>query len=403
MDITRTGDSGALRVTTLAQGWPDDRPGGLNRYVADLHAGLGRAGVDEELVVFGPAASAPGRVRRAVPEDSGMAARLLSTAREGVASGRGSAVVVSHFAMYGLLPSLVLRLTRRTPLVAHFHGPWAGESASSGAGRASAAAKQLVERVHVRSAAAVVTASRAFGQLVQDVHGVPASRVHPIHPGVDLDRFHPLPEPERAALRRRLGVPDSGRLVVTARRLVPRMGIDVLLQAWPGGPDDRLVVVGDGPSRAALEAEAARLGRPGVVFAGRVDEEALVAHYQAADAVVVPSTALEGFGLVVLEALACGTPVVASDLGGLSEVLPGLDPTLMVPPDDVPALRERLQAALAGDLPDRAACRATAQEHSREAFAAAVAAVYRQVAAEAAERGARRASRRPAPGAERAR
>src|SRR4029077_8245672 len=104
---------------------------------------------------------------------------------------------------------------------------------------------------------------------------------------------------------------------------------------------------GEGPERAPLEALASRLGiSSSVRFLGRVDDETLVACYQAANVSVVPTVALEGFGLTVLEALACGTPVIATDAGGMPEGLAPLDPTLIVPAGDAPSLAQRLETAL---------------------------------------------------------
>ena len=363
---------------SIAQGWPDDRPGGLNRYAADLHAGLLEHGVDDRLVVFGPASSAGPGVHRAGSEDAPLPARLAAVRSVAVRAGAGADVLATHFALYGTLPALTPPL-HSLPLVAHFHGPWAQESRAQGARGAGPRVKDAVEGHHVRSARAVVTASAAFADLVVARHGVASARVHVVHPGVDVERFTPASPERRAALRAALGVAEGDVLAVTARRLVPRMGLEVLMAAWPAAPGRRLVIVGDGPSRSVLDAAAAEV--PGVTLTGRVDDDALVAWYRAADVVVVPSNSLEGFGLVVLEALACGTPVLASAVGGMTEVLPHLGPGLLVPPGDTDAWRTRLVAALRpDDLPDRAACRTFAAARSVGRFAAEVASLYQDAA-----------------------
>ncbi len=123
------------------------------------------------------------------------------------------------------------------------------------------------------------------------------------------------------------------------------------------------------PARRATRSKArsAELGLGGVVrFAGRVNDEELVRYYQAADVSIVPSIALEGFGLVVLESLATGTPVVASAVDGLSKALDGLAPDLLVPPSDPQALANRLLGALTGDqpLPTAEICRRHAESYS---------------------------------------
>ena len=144
------------------------------------------------------------------------------------------------------------------------------------------------------------------------------------------------------------------------------MGLDVLLDAWAevlrttdGAAE--LLVVGDGPQRDQLLARAdQRADLAGHVrFLGRVDDATLVSAYRAADVSIVPSVSLEGFGLVVLESLACGTPVIASDAGGLPEVLRPLREDLVVPAGDRGALARRIGAAIEGSLPlpDPTTCR----------------------------------------------
>ena len=178
--------------------------------------------------------------------------------------------------------------------------------------------------------------------------------VHVLPPGVDTEKFAPG---DRLAARAALGLSHGAFVALSVRRLVPRMGLDVLLEAWatvdPSADQEAILcIVGEGPERSHLEALGHELGIAGVVrFVGGIDDEALVRYYQAADVSLVPSIALEGYGLVVLESLAAGTPVVASAVDGLSEALDGLAPDLLVAPGDSAALGKRLRAAITGELP----------------------------------------------------
>jgi glycosyltransferase involved in cell wall biosynthesis len=135
-------------------------------------------------------------------------------------------------------------------------------------------------------------------------------------------------------VRERLGIAPAARLVVTLRNLEPRMGLLELLRAMPAvraaHPDVHLVVAGTGPLAPALQAETTGLGLTGAVrFAGFVPEADLPAFYGAADLFVLPTQALEGFGLVTLESLACGTPVAGTPIGATPELLEPLDPALV--------------------------------------------------------------------------
>jgi glycosyltransferase involved in cell wall biosynthesis len=142
------------------------------------------------------------------------------------------------------------------------------------------------------------------------------------------------------------------------------MGIDILLQALVAVkakvPDVWLAIAGKGALRPVLEQQARELGlQEQVQFLGYVPDEQLPVAYQAADLTVVPSQSLEGFGLILLESLACGTPVLSTPVGGMPEVLRPFQPALVTDSPDSDALAARLVELLTGKipLPDRAACR----------------------------------------------
>jgi glycosyltransferase involved in cell wall biosynthesis len=160
-------------------------------------------------------------------------------------------------------------------------------------------------------------------------------------------------------------------VVLAVRRLVHRMGLGDLVEAWwlagLGDYGGQLLIVGTGPERAGLERRVAELGlSDSVRLLGAVPDNLLVEAYRAADVCAVPSAELEGFGLVVLESLACGTPVVATDVGGLPEVLDELQPDLVVPPARPDLLGARLLDAARGSrpLPGPEVCRTFAERHS---------------------------------------
>lgn len=132
-------------------------------------------------------------------------------------------------------------------------------------------------------------------------------------------------------------------------RLVERKGVAVLLDALELGGSDRLVVVGDGPLRGELEARASRAGLGGrVEFAGWVPAAALSARLAAADALVLPAVRdakgdVEGLGVVLIEALAAGRPVIASESGGIVDIVRHGETGLLVPPGDPRALAEAIR------------------------------------------------------------
>ncbi|RZS87399.1 glycosyltransferase involved in cell wall biosynthesis [Motilibacter rhizosphaerae] len=391
-----TSSAARLRPVLVGMSW--DTPGGLTRYLRDLHGALEAAGAAPRVLVLAPATEAPASARVVGDETAPLAQRLRGYAR--AAAREDAGVVDAHFALYAAWPVLA-GAWRRRPLVVHFHGPWADESLAAGTRQGAAVrAKRALEGAVYRRARRLVVLSTAFADLLVEGYGVDRERVHVVRPGVDLERF----TPDHEGARERLGL--SGPVVVSARRLVPRMGLDVLLRAWaqlPPPPGATLLLTGEGPEAPALAALAAELGVSGSVrLLGRVTEEHLVDLYRAADACVLPSLSLEGFGLAAVEALATGTPVLVTAVGGLPEVVEGLEggqrTGLVVPPGDVAALAERLRAALVGDLPSRDACRAHAETFSWARAAEENLAVYALAADEAAGTAARTAAASAGPG-----
>lgn len=373
----------------VGERWFTDEPGGLNRYVADLHHALQANGWPNSVMVLGPATGAS--VVAVSSADQPVARRLLALRRAAGAMSPRPAVIDAHFALYAF-PVVLAGPLRTTPLVVHFHGPWAAETQTAGGPGWTVPVKRAVERAVYRRAECVVVLSEAFSKIVVARYGVDPARVQVIPPGVDLERFSPG---DRATARRRFAVADDDFLVVAARRLESRMGLDTLLTAFGdlqlARPQARLLIAGQGSGADELEAARRRLPHPDRVFlVGRLSDDDLVLLYRAADCSVVPSRSLEGFGLVVLESLACGTPSVVSDVGGLPDAVAGLSPQLVVAADRPDALASRLVAAADGDLPSRDECRAHAERFRWGDVARRHIELYTQVAAERAQPGARR-------------
>ena len=346
-----------------------DQPGGVNRYVHDLRGALAERGLEVRTVTLGPSASPTDRMTIAANASDPLVTRVRNyTARVRLLAGDAD-VIDSHFALYALGP-LLTRSLRGRPLVTHFHGPWAREHLG-GSGSPVAHAKRFVERAVYAHSKELIVLSAAFRRILLEDYGVAPWHVHVVPPGVDLKTFR---VGDSGEARRALELSHSSWVAFTARRLVPRMGIDVLLDAWQSFARSRddvlLLVAGQGPERERLEKRVEQLAIANTVrFTGKLTDKELVAHYQAADLCVVPSLALEGFGLVVLEALACGTPVIGTDVDGLGETLVRLERDLVVPSGDPVALAERLAAAQAGraPLPDADRCRTFARSFSWDA------------------------------------
>ncbi len=191
-------------------------------------------------------------------------------------------------------------------------------------------------RLTLQSADLITCVSKYTEAYVHSI--VPSCRAITIPNGVNVDRFFPGPSPPDVTKPR----------FVSLRRLVPRNGLDVLLDAWELArlsPAAELVVGGTGSEEAALRARAE--GLPGVRIIGRVPDDDHADFYRGALAAVMPTISGEGFGLMAVEAMACGTPVIASDQGALSEVVRDGETGILVPPGDARALADAMRRLFA--------------------------------------------------------
>jgi len=242
-------------------------------------------------------------------------------------------VVVLYQVTSGL-PVQVMCELRRMPTLYYFLSPWHVEHelaypAPASFRRLGVAARRCAQGMLLRRASKVLTASQYMKGLATEV----APRESTVVPhGVDVSVFHPVPD--RSVARRRLGLPQDRHVVLTVRRLVRRMGLHNLVRAAKSVlrrfPQALFVVGGEGPLRRELEGLADEQGvRDSILFVGFVPADLLPAYYQAADVFVLPTAALEGFGIVMLEAMACGTPVVATPVGAIPELLCRVTPELL--------------------------------------------------------------------------
>jgi len=372
------------RVLAIGAESSQSPPGGLTRYFFDLVRELAKIGFETRSVLAGTPQPTGKRLGGADRISSGLASRLLHVRRTAAKQTPWADVVDAHFALYAFLPVFTSRL-RKVPLVVHFQGPWADESRSTGEGVFACFIKRSIERAVYHHARELVVLSGAFKRILVERYGVPPWHVTVIPPGVDLEKFSPGSREEG---RQETSLPQDAWIVLSVRRLIPRMGLDVLLRSWAQATDERdiealLLIAGDGPFRGELERLAGELELgQSVRFLGEVGDSSLVSLYRAANLCVVPSITLEGFGLTVLESLACGTPVVATDSGGLPEALSPLDPTLIVNAGDTEALARRIEVAMDGSipLPTGSVCRSFSEQFNWKDIASRNGEVYQPAA-----------------------
>ncbi|MFH1080770.1 MAG: glycosyltransferase family 4 protein [Pseudomonadota bacterium] len=190
------------------------------------------------------------------------------------------------------------------------------------------ASRKWIEKKVLNDADLIVVLSQYTCDKLFNIYGVPVEKIAVIPGGIDLVRFHP--PADKKAITKRLHLPQEKTSLPTVRNLVARMGIENLIRAMQdivkSVPNIVLIIGGTGPLKDDLAMLSRRLNLDHHIhFAGFIPEAALPEHYQAADLFVLPTVELEGFGLVTLEALASGTPVLGTPVGGTQEILSRFD------------------------------------------------------------------------------
>ncbi|ADW71502.1 glycosyltransferase family 4 protein [Granulicella tundricola] len=361
--------------------------GGEGRVFSELSKYMPSAGIDLIGVVGGPddvSQFTQGKVVNFALDGAGMANRLMGARKVigQILKQSRPDIVGSHFALY---TAPALDLMKGLPKVTHFHGPWADESKQEGSSSGAAFAKAQVENYVYRNSDRVIVLSKAFAELVTDRYSVNPEVIRIVPGSVDIQRFSLADTRQDARLH--LGLPTDRPILLSVRRLVQRMGLSNLIEAVAAIskviPDVLLCIGGEGGLRSSLERQVREHNLTKYVrFLGYIDEASLPRLYRAADINVVPTLALEGFGLVAAEALAAGTPSMVTPIGGLPEVVASLSENLIFRSSSVEDLADGLIAGLLGKvkLPSQSNCESYAREnYNSTLMAERTVAVYREL------------------------
>ncbi len=352
--------------------------GGMNVYVRELTKQFGRMGIEVDVftrsqdehvphvlhdlgygnrvvhIPAGPEGPLPKEQLVAhIPE---FASQILSFAQS---KGLRYDLIHSHYWMSGIA-AIQLRAAWGTPIVHMFHTLGHMKNRIAGFGEAEGEYRINGEKQVMRAADRLIAATPAELAQLQWLYGCEPRKIAVIPPGVDLTHFYPIPQDEA---REVVGIPASDKNILFVGRVEPLKGIDTLIQAigmmTQHGIVDRrslsVTIVGGDPEGLGgeLSPEMLRLqelrNQHGVgdvvTFIGKRGQDTLPYYYSAADVVVMPSH-YESFGMVALEAMACGTPVVASEVGGLAFLIKDHETGFHIRGEDADALCDRLTALI---------------------------------------------------------
>ncbi|AHV95889.1 glycosyltransferase family 4 protein [Paenibacillus sabinae] len=382
-----------LNIMSTGLSWPSVQPGGLNTYFKSVCEQLSSRNRVQALICTKEMPATPEELiihNAGDPKESiwkrkdafqRKAADMFNSGKERID------ILYSHFAPYGVGPAIEAK-KRGIPVVMTFHGPWNEEMKIEGQGikhQVKTAIAKSIERKAYRLADKFIVLSETFRDILHSLHGIPLDKIVIIPGAANIDRF--IPSSNRLAVRRMLNLPEGATTVLTVRRLVNRMGLLQLLEAWRSVserfPNAILLIGGKGPLRAELEERIADYGLTSKVrLLGYIPDHELASYYQAADLFVVPSQALEGFGLITAEALASGLPVMATPIGGNREILQNFRPELLFKSSSAADMAEGISHMLGNRrlLPSREECREHVLErYTWEHVADQVEAVFREV------------------------
>jgi len=355
------------------------KTGGMNVYVRDLSHELGKLGIYVDVFTRSQDDCQP-----RVKHDLGERARVIhipagperpipvneifnyldqfvnGVMEFAAAEGLTYDLIHSHYWLSGLVAEqLKANWGNHIPIVQMFHtlGHMKNRIALEPSQRA--APERIVGETRVLEFAdRIVISTPAEEAQLHWLYGADMEKVVTIPPGVDVEQFHPI---SKQVAKRRIGVPDRNRNILFAGRIEPLKGIDTLLQAMALIQERHpevvrnvcVAIIGGDPWSDDPDDEMARLQslrqeldiHDLVTFLGSKDQKVLPFYYAAAEMVVMPSH-YESFGLVALEAMATGTPVIASEVGGLACLVKDGETGFHVPSRDPEALAERIFALL---------------------------------------------------------
>lgn len=375
-----------MKLLQIGASWFGHQFSGLERYYTELVTHLPPFGMDVIGLVYELNEAPDVKGLKLVSfgrQDKSLVRKFLDQRRiiEGYLNN-GIDLVVSH-----CTPSLFPSLTNlgHKPLICHFHGPRYLERTMEGANPISVRLSKHIEHKVYARADHVITLSHYMKRVVAETYAFPEDRVSVIPGGVNIDKFRL--SLSRAEARERLELPQGRPLILTVRRLERRMGLDNLIVAMSQVvrtyPDVLLLIAGQGALQIELDRHIrCRNLSANVRMIGAVNDQLLPLLYRAVDFSIVPTTAYEGFGLILVESLASGTPVLGTPVGAIPEVLSPIAESLLLESAAPEHLAEGIQDALSGKcvLPSMQECETYAAEnYAWPVIASKVTAVYREI------------------------
>lgn len=358
-----------LNILAIGMGWPNEQPGGLNTYLKSMCYELSQ---DNNINII-PLVLAEQEIQdskvnvvKVGSRSSSLKKRQLLFKKKFIEllDTTNIDILNVHFAPNGI-NAMIEAKKRGIPIVMNFHGPWAKEIAAEVTGIKNFLKvfyAREIEKKAYNLADYFIVLSVAFKNILITDFGIDEKKIYVIPGAADIGRFKVIDS--KNSVRNKLKIPQNKRVVLTVRRLVRRMGLIELVNAWvkvvKENPNALLLIGGKGPLEKEL-VEIININglQENIKLLGFISDDELPLYYRSADLFVVPTQVLEGFGLITTEAMACGTPVMATPVGGNKEILEKFNNDLLFSDNTSEAISNGINQILKNidNLPSSEECR----------------------------------------------
>ncbi|WP_141604627.1 glycosyltransferase family 4 protein [Terrilactibacillus laevilacticus] len=349
-------------VLILGIGLFDEQPGGANRYMTSFANELSKNGINvtllcpennnnnsrnknnqynfaiERYTQLNVQNNIFGKIGRALKRNKAIKYKVQEFIKN-----KKKLCVNSHFAL-NVWPILKILQNNNIPLITHFHGPWYKESLvefpNSPVMKIRAKLIKRIEKKVYDNSKKIIVLSESFKKILMEEYGIKEGKIILI-PGATIINQE-VAEISKNDARIKLGLDIDAYYFLTVRRLVNRMGLKELLNAIKSIDNKKIkfIIGGKGPLKDEL-IQLSKKCNVEVIFPGFISEDDLPYYYRACNTYILPTMALEGFGLVTIESMGYGTPVIATKVGGSKEILSPISKELLMEPN-IESIKEKI-------------------------------------------------------------
>lgn len=324
-----------MKIIQIGMGWFPEQAGGLNRFYYDCCDHLPQIGVEITGLVTGSsqvAIESQGKIIAFAPINSSIWHRWGQMRQffAQITATDNYQLITTHFPLY-TFP--ILNQIGQKPLVVHFHGPWYLEGQIESDLSLKVAFKWCLEKLVYLQGTHFIVLSQAFQKILSNSYQINPAQITVIPGGVNQENF--ALEDSLLEARKKLGWSQNRPIILAVRRLAQRMGLDNLIKAMAEvklhHQDALLLIAGKGPLYQSLQSLIDTYDLVDYVqLLGFISDAELKLAYRAANFSIIPTIALEGFGLIAIESLAMGTPALGTPVGGIPEILNPLSSDLIL-------------------------------------------------------------------------